>query len=135
MLTYAKDPAYDSALVGEARVSAGKIEGGFWTKSSSAADYESRARKMLESVSAPATSSEAARTGETQRAHYEAAMAAQVALLQASAAPAAPPSAGQRQLAGDAGSVRPEAARAGGLAAAGFAGVVRAAKTHPRTPR
>ena len=92
-----KPPPYDSALVGEARVSAGKIEGGFWTKSSSAADYESRARKKLETISGQIQRS--GTPGETQRAHYEAAMAAQVALLQASAPPPNPPPQDNAQLA------------------------------------
>lgn len=83
-----KPPPYDSALVVEARESAGKIEGGFWTKSSSAADYESRARKKLETISGQIQRS--GTPGETQRAHYEAAMTAQVALLQASAPPPPP---------------------------------------------
>ena len=92
-----KPPPYDSALVVEARVSAGKIEGGFWTKSSSAADYESRARKKLETISGQIQRS--GTPGETQRAHYEAAMAAQVALLQASAPPPNPPPQDNAQLA------------------------------------
>ena len=78
-------------------MSAGKIEGGFWTKSSSAADYESRARKKLETISGQIQRS--GTPGETQRAHYEAAMAAQVALLQASAPPPNPPPQDNAQLA------------------------------------
>jgi hypothetical protein len=92
-----KPPPYDSALVVEARVSAGKIEGGFWTKSSSAADYESRARKKLETISGQIQRS--GTPGETQRAHYEAAMTAQVTLLQASAPPPPPPPQDNAQLA------------------------------------
>jgi len=92
-----KPPPYDSALVVEARESAGKIEGGFWTKSSSAADYESRARKKLETISGQIQRS--GTPGETQRAHYEAAMTAQVALLQASAPPPPPPPQDNAQLA------------------------------------
>lgn len=83
-----KSPPYTPELVVEARESAGKIEGGFWTKSSSAADYESRARKKLETISGQIQRS--GTPGETQRAHYEAAMAAQAAVLQASAPPRAP---------------------------------------------
>ena len=92
-----KPPPYDSALVVEARESAGKIEGGFWTKSSSAADYESRARKKLETISGQIQRS--GTPGETQRAHYEAAMTAQVTLLQASAPPPNPPPQDNAQLA------------------------------------
>lgn len=92
-----KPPPYDSALVVEARESAGKIEGGFWTKSSSAADYESRARKKLETISGQIQRS--GTPGETQRAHYEAAMTAQVTLLQASAPPPPPPPQDNAQLA------------------------------------
>ena len=83
-----KPPPYTPELVVEARESAGKIEGGFWTKSSSAADYQSRARKKLETISGQIQRS--GTPGETQRAHYEAAMAAQAAVLQASAPPRAP---------------------------------------------
>lgn len=84
-----KPPPYTPELVVEARESAGKIEGGFWTKSSSAADYESRARKKLETISGQIQRS--GTPGETQRAHYEAAMAAQAAVLQASAPQASAP--------------------------------------------
>ena len=92
-----KPPPYTPELVVEARESAGKIEGGFWTKSSSAADYESRARKKLETISGQIQRS--GTPGETQRAHYEAAMTAQVALLQASAPPPPPPPQDNAQLA------------------------------------
>ena len=84
-----KPPPYTPELVVEARESAGKIEGGFWTKSSSAADYESRARKKLETISGQIQRS--GTPGETQRAHYEAAMAAQAAVLHASAPQASAP--------------------------------------------
>ena len=92
-----KPPPYTPELVVEARESAGKIEGGFWTKSSSAADYESRARKKLETISGQIQRS--GTPGETQRAHYEAAMTAQVALLQASAPSPPPPPLDNAQLA------------------------------------
>ena len=92
-----KPPPYTPELVVEARESAGKIEGGFWTKSSSAADYESRARKKLETISGQIQRS--GTPGETQRAHYEAAMTAQVTLLQASAPPPPPPPQDNAQLA------------------------------------
>ena len=82
-----KPPPYDTALVAEARESAGKIEGGFWTKSSSAADYESRARKKLETISGQIQRS--GTPGETQRSHYHAAMIAQGSLGYEDAARAA----------------------------------------------
>ena len=92
-----KPPPYDPALVAEARESAEKIEGGLWTKSSSAADYESRARKKLEAISGQIQRS--GTPGETQRAHYQAAMIAQGFLYERAVPATLPPPQDNAQLA------------------------------------
>ena len=85
-----KPPPYSDALVTEARSSAMKVEGGFWTKSASASDYVAKVQRKLAAIAGAVCKTTPA---ETQRAYYEAAMKQQDAThaRASSAAPASAP--------------------------------------------
>jgi hypothetical protein len=95
MMLSSKPPPYDLGLVGEARESAQKIEQGLWGKATSPTDYVTKVNKKLQSIS---TTIQRTVPSQTQRAHYNAAMA-QMAPLPVAPTPPAPQPADDPQLA------------------------------------
>lgn len=72
MMLSSKPPPYDLSLVGEARDSAQKVEQSLWGKASSPTDYVAKVNKKLQGIS---TTILRTTPSQTQRAHYDAAMA------------------------------------------------------------